>query len=181
MNDGSEARKTMDDDNNAIVRSLSKIPLFFGLEPHELRIVLALCRTVEFRQGETIFQEGDPSHNMYILLSGEVYIVTDRSGIIARLTSCDIFGEIGLITQRTRSASVLTKTDCKLFRIDHLEFNLLAGRQPRISAILMRNISTNLANHVVRMNNAPLEHIPNRNDQSQRADPGSQVLIDEKS
>jgi CRP-like cAMP-binding protein len=117
---------------------------------------------------------------MYILLSGEVYIVTERSGIIARLASCDIFGEIGLITQRTRSASALAKTDCRLFRIDHLEFNLLAGRQPRISAILMRNISTNLANHVVRMNNAPLEHIPNRSRQPQRTDPGSQVLIDEK-
>ena len=99
------------DIDNAIVRSLSKIPLFFGLEPHELRVVLSLCKTHDVRQGDTIFHERDPSHNMFILLSGEVYIVTDRNGIIARLSPCDIFGEIGLITQRTRSASAVAKTD----------------------------------------------------------------------
>lgn len=169
----------MEDDYNAIVRSLSKIPFFFGLEPYELKVVLALCKKADFRQGDNIFHEGDPSHNMYILLSGEVYIVTDKAGIIARLGPCDIFGEIGLITQRTRSASAVAKTDCKLFRIDHVEFNLLAGRHPRISSILMRNISTNLANHVVRMNNAPLEHIPNRSLKQQTPAPGSQVLTNE--
>ena len=169
----------MEDDSNAIVRTLSKIPLFFGLDAQELKIVLGLCNTAEFRQGQTIFQEGDPSHNMYILLSGEVYIVTDRSGIIASLQSCDIFGEIGLLTQRTRSASAIAKTDCKLFRIDHVEFNLLTGRQPRISAILMRNISTYLANHVLRMNNAQLEHIPSRSSLQWPGDPESPALLDE--
>ena len=168
----------MEDDNNAIIRSLSKIPLFFGLEPAELRTVLSLCEAVDVRQGDSIFQQHDPSHNMYILLSGQVYIVTEKSGIIATLTPCDIFGEIGLITQRTRSASAVAKSDCKLFRIDHVEFNLLAGKKPRISTILMRNISANLANHVVRMNNAPLEHIPHKRSTQQR-EVGSQVLADE--
>lgn len=167
------------DDDNTIVRSLSKIPLFFGLEPHELRVVLSLCKSQDVRQGDTIFHERDPSHNMFILLSGQVYIVTDRSGIIACLSPCDIFGEIGLITQRTRSASAVAKTDCKLFRIDHVEFNFLAGKNPRISSILMRNISTNLANHVVRMNNAPLEHIPDKSREKPRQAVGSQILIDE--
>jgi CRP-like cAMP-binding protein len=170
----------VEDIDNTIVRSLSKIPLFFGLEPNELRVVLSLCEPVDYEQGDTIFNQDDPSHNMYILLSGSVYIVTERSGIIATLNPCDIFGEIGLITQRTRSASALAKTDCRLFRIDHVEFNFLAGKNPRISAILMRNISTNLANHVVRMNNAPLEHIPLKRSQKTPKEVESQVLIDEK-
>ncbi len=170
----------MEEKDTSIIRSLSKIPLFFGLGPKELKVVLSLCKSVNFRQGDTIFSEGDPSHNMYILLSGTVYIVTERNGIIANLNPCDIFGEIGLITQRTRSASVLAKTDCRLFRIDHVEFNFLAGRSPRISSILMRNISTNLANHVVRMNNAPLEHIPLSSSKKTSTELESQVLINEK-
>lgn len=169
----------MDMDDNAATRSLSKIPLFFGLEPRELRTVLALCKSAEFAAGDTIFNEGDASHHMYILLSGEVYIQTRKAGVIARLRPCDIFGEIGLITQRTRSASVIAGSDCRLFRIDHIEFNFLAGRQPRISNLLMRNISTNLANHVVRMNNAPVEHIPHRIESRAEKNAPSQMLIND--
>ena len=165
----------MEDETNKIAHSLSKIPLFFGLEPEELKVVLALCKSENIPQGELIIKEGDPSHCMYIMLSGQVEIRTQKTGPIVQLTSCDIFGEIGLITQRTRSASAIAKTDCTLLRIDHVEFNFLAGKNPRISALLMRNISTNLANHVVRMNNAPLEHIPHT--QRQAKEPQSQVLI----
>ena len=51
-----------------------------------------------------------------------------------------------------------------MLRIDHVEFNLLAEKQPRVSSILMKNISANLATHVVRMNNdaSSVEYIPSR-------------------
>jgi len=153
----------MTDTHNALSKTLSKIPLFYGLQANELGIVLAICKAESFVEGDTIFNEDDPSHSMYILLSGEVAIKSKKKGDIVTLNSCDIFGEIGLITQRTRSAAAIAASSCNLLRIDHIEFNLLAGKQPRISAILMKNISTNLANHVVRMNNdaSSLEHIPN--------------------
>lgn len=147
--------------DNSLALTLGKIPLFYGLDPEELRVVLATCKAVSFVSGDSIFSEGDPSHNMYIVLSGGVEICTQKSGCLHTLGSCDIFGEIGLITQRTRSASAIARSDCKLLRIDHLEFNLLAGKHPRISACLYRNISSTLANHVLRMNNSTvLEHIP---------------------
>ena len=148
--------------DNSLVQSLSKIPLLYGLEPNELKTVLALCKSESFSTGDIIFKESSPSHSMYILLSGNVDIKTGKNGIIYTLGGCDIFGEIGLITQRHRSASAIAHSDCNLLRIDHVEFNLLAGKSPRISSILMRNISTNLADHVVRMNesNTSLEHIP---------------------
>ena len=169
----------MEEEVTRFVHSLRKIPLFFGLEPDELKTVLELCKHAHFNQHETIFHEGDPSHDMYILLSGSVEISTKKSGVVASLGSSDIFGEIGLITQRTRSASVIATSNCQLFRINHVEFNFLAGRNPRISAILMRNISTNLANHVVRMNNAPLEHIPAQPRMKDKNEIPSQVLIND--
>ena len=169
----------MEEDNSKIFHSLGKIPLFYGLEPEELKVVLGLCKATNFTAGDIIFNEGDPSHNMYILLSGQVDIHTKKSGTICTLGSCDIFGEIGLITQRTRSASAIAKSDCHLFRIDHVEFNFLAGKSPRVSAVLMKNISTNLANHVVRMNNAPLKHIPNSRQDREKMQIPSQILIND--
>lgn len=166
----------MTDSNESVINSLSKIPLLYGLEPKELKVVLALCKSDNFSAGDTIFEEDTPSHSMYIILSGNVDIKTKKNGVIFTLGSCDIFGEIGLITQRTRSASAIAKSDCNLLRINHVEFNLLGGKQPRISSILMKNISTNLANHVVRMNNvsSSLEHIPHEKDFTETS---SQVLI----
>jgi len=155
-------------------KSLGKIPLFYGLQTSELGTVLTICKSESFFDGDTIFNENDPSHSMYILLSGNVDIKSKKKGVIVTLNSCDIFGEIGLITQHTRSASAIAATSCNLLRIDHVEFNLLAGKHPRVSSILMKNISTNLANHVVRMNNdaSSLEHIPSKHKtEKQKIDP----------
>ncbi|RDH81505.1 MAG: hypothetical protein DIZ80_15610 [endosymbiont of Galathealinum brachiosum] len=147
-----------------ILHILSKIPLFNGLNNDELKIILNLCQSIKTDAKEVLFKESDPSHEMYILLSGEIKLSTQKSGTIFTLGNCDIFGEIGLITQRTRSASAVSLCESSLLCIHHIEFNLLAGKHPRIFSILMKNISTNLANHVIRMNNAPLDHIPDDSD-----------------
>jgi CRP-like cAMP-binding protein len=166
----------MSNDNN-LAQTLGKIPLFQGMHANELKVVLGICKAVNFADTDIIFNEGDPSHNLYILLAGEVEICTRKNGSLNRLNSCDIFGEIGLITQRTRSASAIAHGNCKLLRIDHVEFNLLAGKHPRISAILHRNISTNLASHVLRMNNnTALEHIPAIQTETPDATRGPQVI-----
>lgn len=162
--------------NETLAQTLGKIPLFHSMTADELKTVLAICKAVNFTKDQTIFNEGDPSHCMYILLTGNVEIATQKNGCLNHLGSCNIFGEIGLITQRTRSASAITRSDCKLLRIDHVEFNLLAGKHPRTSAILFRNISTNLANHLVRMNNAPLEYIPTTEPNTGAAGKGPQVI-----
>ena len=161
---------------NSLSKTLSKIPLFYGLQNSELGVVLSICKPENFSSGEAIFNEGAPSHSLHILLSGSVTIKSKKKGDIVMLSACDIFGEIGLITQHTRSASAIATTSCNLLRIDHNEFNLLIGKQPRISALLMKNISANLANHVIRMNNDDntLEHIPHKKSDSKSAK--SQVL-----
>ena len=148
------------DEIKKLAHALSKIPLFYGLSDEELEAVLGICKPATYTDDEIIFNEGDPSHSMYIILSGEVDITSFKAGLIYTLRSCDIFGEIGLITQKTRSANAIAQSSCKLLRIDHTDFNFLLGKQPRISAILMKNISSNLANHLVRMNNVSLEHVP---------------------
>lgn len=157
-----------------LAHSLSKIPLFYGLTDEELESVLTICKPDTFKDDDIIFSENDPSHSMYIILSGEVDITSFKAGLIYTLKSCDIFGEIGLITQKTRSAHAVAQSNCKLLRIDHTDFNFLLGKHPRISAVLMKNISSNLANHLIRMNNVSLEHVPQAYEEDDLSE--SQVL-----
>jgi len=148
------------DDIKKLAPSLSKIPLFYGLSDDELETVLSICKPDAYKDDDIIFNENDPSHSMYIILSGEVDITSLKAGLIFTLKGCDIFGEIGLITQQTRSATAIAQSSCKLLHINHTDFNFLLGTHPRISAVLMKNISSTLANHLIRMNNVSLEHVP---------------------
>ena len=163
-------------DPQQLLRALRKINLWFGLSDEELLVIYRACSSVEASAGETIFNEGDPSHDLYILLSGRVEIVTQKKGVIHTFTANESFGEIGLITQNTRSASAQATETSKLLALNHAEFNRLLGTHPRISALMMRNITTSLSEHIVRMNQAELEYAPSSSLTKELQDSTSLVL-----
>lgn len=63
-----------------------------------------------------------------------------------------MFGEIGMITNNLRSATAQASTDCAVLEISNSDYNMLLGKYPRISSIIMRRIAESLAKHIVRMN-----------------------------
>ncbi|MBE9541974.1 MAG: cyclic nucleotide-binding domain-containing protein [Proteobacteria bacterium] len=146
-----------------IIRVFKKLPIFFGLRENEYDFVRAACSHTSYLEGSTIFNKGDGSPCLYILLTGEVELRTEKEELIHKLHPGEIFGEIGLITQQKRTATAIAKTGVTLLIIKSEDLNLLLGKNPRISSIIMRNITQHLANHIVRMNKAAsLEHIPPR-------------------
>lgn len=152
----------MNTDIQRVLRALKKIPLWAGLTDEELGAVYQRCSAVQINTDEIIFKENSPSHDLYILLSGKVNISTKKKGIIHTVDVNETFGEIGLITQNTRSATALSKSKCNMLKMNHLEFNTLLGTHPRISAIMMRNITSSLSEHIIRMNESELEYLPSR-------------------
>jgi len=147
-------------DIKRVLRALKKIPLWAGLNDDELSVVYQCCKSIKTKADEIIFNEGDPSHDLYILLAGKVDIITQKKGRIHSMNVNETFGEIGLITQNTRSASALSVTPCSMLKLNHVEFNTMLGTHPRISAIMMKNITANLSQHIVRMNQSELEYLP---------------------
>ena len=149
-------------DNERVIRALRKIPLWDGLDDKELGVVFKQCLPVKTQADEIIFNENDPSHDLYILLSGKVDIIIRKKGIIHTVNENETFGEIGLITQNTRSATALSTSECSMLKLNHREFNTMLGTYPRISAIMMRNITASLSQHIVRMNQSELEYLPSK-------------------
>jgi len=150
-------------DNDRILRALRKIPLWAGLNDNELEAVYQRCKPMQTEADEVVFKEGAPSHDLYILLSGKVDIITFKKGVIHSMGVNETFGEIGLITQNTRSATALSVEKSNMLKMNHVEFNTLLGTHPRISAIMLKNITTTLSEHIVRMNEAELEYLPSDN------------------
>ena len=70
--------------------------------------------TTRFAHGATVFEEGDSADDLYVVLSGEVRVATIAQGEIRDLAAGDWFGEIGLLRQLPRTATITAVTDIEL-------------------------------------------------------------------
>lgn len=131
------------------INTLKKIPLFHGLQDEEYRELLSICRLSRFDKGEVVFEQGDASYHMYVLLSG-VVMVKGKNKTTFTLQPGEILGEIGLVCNVKRTASAVAAEEAVLLEIDKDDFDLMLGRFPRISAVVMKNIANTLAQRLLK-------------------------------
>jgi CRP/FNR family cyclic AMP-dependent transcriptional regulator len=112
----------------SIEEMLSKIPVFEKLEVKELRQVASIVHRRQYVKDEYVFYQGDPGLGMYVVEKGKVGIVVvgddGTQKEITEMTNGDFFGEIALLDESARSASVIVKEDSELigfFRPDLFE------------------------------------------------------------
>lgn len=107
---------------------LEDVPLLAGLKPYERSKVADALETVKFQAGQNIITEGEPGDNFYMLESGEAQAW--RSGIdhpVKDYGRGDFFGELALLNDKPRAASVIAKTDCKVSKLGRDGFKRLLG------------------------------------------------------
>src|SRR5437763_3524568 len=107
-------------------QSLSRVPLFKRLEPHELEHLAEEVDQVNFKAGETIFNEHDRGDALYILEEGTVRIwVYDedvKDVTLTELKPGDFFGELAVLDRGERSSSATAVTDIHLHRLSSDDF-----------------------------------------------------------
>jgi CRP/FNR family cyclic AMP-dependent transcriptional regulator len=86
--------------------------------------------------GELIFREGAPADSMYVLLDGRAQVAIGER-VVEIAESGALLGELALIDQSTRAASVLAITDCKLLPIDEARFHTLVTETPQFATHVM--------------------------------------------
>lgn len=130
------------------VDALSTIPLFANVDDHDLAQIASASTLRSYRKNSIILTEGDTSSSLYLVIEGELKVyVSDEDGranIINRLGPGDYFGELSLIDEQPRSASIEALTPCRLsvitrtFFIDYLEAN------PRVAIRLLEGMGQRL-------------------------------------
>lgn len=113
------------------METLKKIPLFASLNFKEMAQVLEITQVRNILEGTVIMKEGTTGEDMYIILKGQVDIIASGN-IVAELKPGQFFGEMSLIDKSPRSATVRTRTDCKMLRITRSDFFPLLKRESRI-------------------------------------------------
>lgn len=89
-----------------LIQTIKKIPLFAGLGPSQIQSVLGLCVPKRFEEGQVVCASGSTADEMYILLSGELAVVTGEGTRVASLSPVTTVGEMGIITRQERTATV---------------------------------------------------------------------------
>lgn len=93
--------------------------------------------------GKALIEEGQPGHHMFVLLDG-VVDVTVSGRPIDRLESGSIFGEMAMVDDRPRSATVTTVTECCVLAVDQARFRELVKLHPEMATRIMSIMSQRL-------------------------------------
>jgi uncharacterized membrane protein len=115
-------------------QSLARVPLFKRLEPHELEHLAEEIDQVNFKAGETIFNEHDRGDALYVLEEGAVRIwVTDedlQEVTLAELKPGAFFGELAVLDRGERSSSATAMVDSHLHRLSSDDFQQFLLEHP---------------------------------------------------
>jgi SulP family sulfate permease len=136
------------------ILELGDISVFRGLSPEQLQIVQNCVQPVLFRRGEIIFQEGEVGDGIYFILSGYVSVFTgSRDHRLATFAEGMFFGEMSILEDKPRSATVRAETDTRLLFISKDNFQQLTESDPSIIAHILQRLSRDLS-HRLRMTTA---------------------------
>lgn len=129
------------DENKAF---LKRVPLFSGLTDSQIERLAAGSVRRSFPKGRTIVAEGETSQSLYVLLSGRAKVQrSDTEGkevILAVLGPGECFGEMSLIDDAPRSASVITIESCDFMSINKESFKSMLVSSPEISMRIMKGL-----------------------------------------
>lgn len=129
---------------------LKNVSLFTDLPEEAVNAVSALATTRTYSKNTIIISEGDDSDSLYAVLSGKVKVyLSDDEGkeiIINILSGGDYFGELALLDDEPRSASVMTLEESKLAVLSKTAFEDCLKKNPQVALPIIKGLSTRLRN-----------------------------------
>jgi CRP/FNR family cyclic AMP-dependent transcriptional regulator len=127
---------------------LAKVELFANVAPRRLKLLALASSRVLFAPGQDLCVEGDEGNEAFILISGEADVkVTTPAGVatVARLKRHDIVGEMAILRDMPRTATVTAASDVTTLRIGKQDFLNLMREFPEVAVAVMRALADRLA------------------------------------
>jgi CRP/FNR family cyclic AMP-dependent transcriptional regulator len=129
---------------DAKVDLISRVPLFATCSKKELRLIANEADQVEWREGRTVIQEGRLGSEFFVLIEGTVSVSRDGKRL-RDLTAGEWVGEIALVANVPRSASVVTTSPVRALVLTRGGFSRLIKDNPSIAAKVLALLGERVA------------------------------------
>lgn len=145
----------VDENQNGFTANLIDIILhskiFSSIDRSACEALLPRLERIKLSQGEILFEQGDPSDCLYILVEGQLIAVIHteegKNKVVGTIEKGETVGELGALSNQPRSLMIRASTDCKLLKLSRKEFEAFCTEQPKfilqiIELIIIRSQNT---------------------------------------
>ena len=122
---------------------LDRVTLFGGLGGESLRAIAERAVEVEFPAERPIARQGEVGTGFFLIVRGSARVVHDGT-VIARLGPGEFFGEISLLDQMPRIASVIADAPTTCLAVASWDFERLLEEQPKVAIAVLRTVARRL-------------------------------------
>jgi CRP-like cAMP-binding protein len=129
------------------VQSLRQIPMFRDIDPARLKLLAFTSERIRFAPGQRFFAQGDAADAAYVILDGRADVLLTSGGSeikVAELGRNALVGEMGILSDNPRSATVTAVEPSTALRIDKRVFLELLTQFPQMSIAVMRELASRL-------------------------------------
>jgi CRP-like cAMP-binding protein len=129
---------------NQKVELIKRAPLFWHCSKRELQQIAQIADEIDLREGKEMTRQGERGREFFVLLEGDAEVVKDGRSI-NRLGSGDFFGEIALVSDTPRTATVTATSPVRALVITDRSFRRLMADQPEIQSKVLAALAARLA------------------------------------
>jgi CRP-like cAMP-binding protein len=126
---------------------LRRLPMFAEIEPARLKLLAFMSERVGFDPGKQLMRQGDPPDAAYLIIDGHVDIVLETpAGLftVATLGANDIVGDMGILSNAPRAATVCAKDRVIALRISKEPFMRMVREFPSMAVSIMQELAQRL-------------------------------------
>jgi CRP/FNR family transcriptional regulator, cyclic AMP receptor protein len=129
---------------NAKIELIKRVPLFAHCSKKELGLVAQIADEIDLTEGKTLMREGDRGREFFVLVEGSAD-VRRRNRKVNTLGGGDFFGEIALVSQRPRTATVTTTSPVRALVVTEQSFRSLLDRAPDVQRKVLQALADRVA------------------------------------
>jgi CRP/FNR family cyclic AMP-dependent transcriptional regulator len=125
---------------NSKVDAIAHVPLFAAASRSELKKIASIADEIDLREGKEMTREGAPGREFFVIVDGTAD-VRRKGRKVRSLGAGDFFGEIALVSQKPRTATVTATSPVRALVITERSFRRLLEEQPAIGSKVMRALA----------------------------------------
>ena len=130
--------------SDAKVEALRRAPLFEGLSKKELEQLATLADDLEVPSGKVLTRQGETGREFFVLMDGQVEVERDGESL-GTLGAGNFIGEISILEDMPRTATVTASTPVRLFVLTAQNFRSVVEQQPEVENKVLRTLARRLA------------------------------------